>query len=201
MRQATGGAGMNVFIHPSSYIDEDVEIGEGTKIWHFCHIMRGSKIGKNCNIGQNVVIGPDVEIGSGCKIQNNVSLYKGVTLEDEVFCGPSMVFTNVYSPRAGLRKMDQARPTLVRRGASLGANCTIVCGVTIGKFAFVGAGAVVTRNLADHALAFGNPARVKGWICACGEKLDKEMHCPSCFRSYTPMGHGLIERLQLVGKN
>lgn len=201
MRQAAGGAGMKVFIHPSSYIDEDVEIGEGTKIWHFCHIMRGSKIGKNCNIGQNVVIGPDVEIGSGCKIQNNVSLYKGVTLEDEVFCGPSMVFTNVYNPRAGVRKMDQARPTLVRQGASLGANCTIVCGVTIGKFAFVCAGAVVTRNLADHALAFGNPARVKGWICACGEKLDKEMRCPSCFRSYTPMGPGLIERLQLVGKN
>jgi UDP-2-acetamido-3-amino-2,3-dideoxy-glucuronate N-acetyltransferase len=129
------------FVHESSYVDDGAVIGNGTKIWHFCHIMPETMIGKNCNIGQNVVIGPRVRVGNGCKIQNNVSVYEGVTLEDGVFCGPSMVFTNIYNPRAEIRKMDQVRLTLVKQGASLGANCTIVCGTTIGRYAFIGAGA------------------------------------------------------------
>ncbi|MBW2333304.1 MAG: Gfo/Idh/MocA family oxidoreductase [Deltaproteobacteria bacterium] len=153
------------FIHPTSEIDEKVTIGEKTKIWHFSHILSGSKIGKNCNIGQNVVIGPDVTIGNNCKIQNNVSIYKGVTLEDGVFCGPSMVFTNVYNPRAEIRKMDEARPTLVKKGATLGANATIICGVTLGKYSFIGAGAVITKDVPDHALVAGNPGKQTGWVC------------------------------------
>ena len=172
------------FVHPSAYIDDDVVVGEGTKIWHFCHILPHTEIGQKCTIGQNVVIGPDVIVGNGCKIQNNVSLYKGVTLEDDVFCGPSMVFTNVFNPRAHIRKMDEARPTLVKKGATLGANCTIVCGVTIGCFAFVGAGAVVTRDVPDHALVYGNPAVVHGWVCACGEKLGEDRRCPACGAHY-----------------
>ncbi len=141
-------------------------------------------MGKECNIGQNVVVGPDVSVGDNCKIQNNVSVYKGVTLEDEVFCGPSMVFTNVFNPRAAIRRMDEARPTLVRKGASLGANCTIVCGVTIGQYAFVGAGAVVTKDVPNHALVVGNPARQTGWMCECGEKLNDDMVCPVCKKDY-----------------
>ena len=180
-----------VFVHPSSFVDEGASVGPGTKIWHYCHILPRTVIGAACNIGQNVVIGPDVTIGKGCKIQNNVSIYKGVTLEDEVFCGPSMVFTNVFNPRAAIRRMDEARPTLVKRGASLGANCTIVCGVTIGSFAFVGAGAVVTKDVPDHALVYGNPARVQGWVCACGEKLGSDLRCPACATAYIQELDGL----------
>lgn len=172
------------FVHESSYVDEKVEIGSGTRIWHFCHIMPGSQIGENCNIGQNVYVDADVSIGNRCKIQNNVSVYKCVTLEDEVFCGPSVVFTNVYNPRAGISRMDEARPTLVKKGATLGANCTVVCGVTIGRWAFVGAGAVVTRDVPDHALVFGNPARRMGWVCSCGEKLNLGLRCPVCSAGY-----------------
>lgn len=182
---------MSIFIHPSSCVDEGVIIGNNTKIWHFSHIMPGSQVGENCNIGQNVVIGPDVIVGRDCKIQNNVSIYKGVTLEDEVFCGPSMVFTNVFNPRAGIRKMDQALPTLIKRGATLGANCTIVCGVTVGCWAMVGAGAVVTRNIPDHALSYGNPARLHGWVCNCGEKLGKNLQCPACGMRHIQSGDGL----------
>ncbi|MCB2146677.1 MAG: Gfo/Idh/MocA family oxidoreductase, partial [Deltaproteobacteria bacterium] len=152
------------FAHHSAVIDEGVSIGKETRIWHFSHVLKGSKIGPKCNIGQNVVVGPDVSIGSACKIQNNVSVYKGVTLEDGVFCGPSMVFTNIYNPRAEIRKMDQVRPTLVKRGATLGANATIICGTIIGRYAFVGAGAVVNKNIPDHALVVGNPARQIGWV-------------------------------------
>ena len=170
----------NFFIHESSYVDDGVTIGEDTRIWHFCHVLGGSRIGDNCNIGQNVVIGPDAVIGNGCKVQNNVSVYKGVTLEDDVFCGPSMVFTNVFNPRASIRRMDEARPTLVKKGASLGANCTIVCGVTIGTYAFVGAGAVVTKDVPDYALMVGNPARQTGWMCECGEKLGADLCCRRC---------------------
>jgi len=144
----------------------------------------GSKIGEQCNIGQNVVIGPDVKIGNGCKIQNNVSVYKGVTLEDYVFCGPSMVFTNVYNPRAEIRKIDQIRPTLVKTGASLGANCTIICGINIGKYAFVGAGALVNKNVPDYALVVGNPARPIGWVCECGERLSSDFICDTCGKKY-----------------
>jgi UDP-2-acetamido-3-amino-2,3-dideoxy-glucuronate N-acetyltransferase len=159
-------------VHDSAYIDDGVEIGEGTTIWHFSHIMKNSRVGKDCRIGQNVVIGPSVTIGDGVKIQNNVSVYQGVTLEDNVFCGPSMVFTNVLNPRSEIRRMDEIRPTLVRRGASLGANCTIVCGVTIGQYAFVGAAAVVVRDVPDFALVVGNPARIIGWLCVCGNRMD-----------------------------
>jgi len=170
--------------HPTAEIDEGSTIGSGTKIWHFSHILSGSKIGKNCNIGQNVVIGPDVTIGKQCKIQNNVSVYKGVTLEDGVFCGPSMVFTNVYNPRAEMRKMDQVRPTLVKKGATLGANCTIVCGTTIGRYAFIGAGSVVTKDIDDYALVMGNPARQVGNMCECGERIDENLTCLVCGKKY-----------------
>lgn len=172
------------FVHETACVDDGVCIGKGTKVWHFSHILTGTKIGNACNIGQNVVCGPNVTIGNGCKIQNNVSVYSGVTLEDDVFCGPSMVFTNVYNPRAHIKKMDQARPTLVKKGASLGANCTVVCGVVIGSYAFVGAGAVVTRDVPDYALIYGNPARQHGWVCQCGEKLDSALRCSFCGGRY-----------------
>ena len=178
-------------IHPTACVDGDVCIGEGTRIWHFSHILSGTRIGEGCNIGQNVVIGPDVRIGEGCKIQNNVSVYSGVTLEDHVFCGPSMVFTNVWNPRAHVRRMHEARPTLVRTGASLGANCTIVCGVVIGRFALVGAGAVITKDIPDYALVYGNPAQQRGWVCECGVKLDSELGCPECGLRYRAGANGL----------
>ena len=175
------------FVHESSFVDEPCEIGEGTKIWHFCHVMKGSIIGRNCNLGQNVVVSPGVRVGDGCKIQNNVSLYTGVVLEESVFCGPSMVFTNVTNPRSEVVRKDEYKQTLVRRGASLGANSTIVCGVTIGQYAFVGAGAVVTRDVAAFALVVGNPARQSGWMCRCGIKLQVEgegTRCGSCGAAY-----------------
>ena len=184
------------FVHPTAVVDKGVEIGAGTKIWHFSHILSGSTIGQNGNIGQNVVIGPDAIIGKGCKIQNNVSVYKGVTLEDGVFCGPSMVFTNIYNPRAEIRKMDQVRTTLVKHGATLGANCTIVCGVTIGRYAFVGAGAVVTRSVPDHALVVGNPARRIGWACECGERLTDDLDCLTCEKQYEMGEKGLRIKLK-----
>lgn len=177
-------SGSAPFVHETACIDDQVSLGAGTRIWHFTHILSGSVVGENCNIGQNVVIGPDVSIGRGCKIQNNVSVYKGVTLEDDVFCGPSMVFTNVFNPRAHIRRMDEARPTLVRQGASIGANATIVCGITVGRYALIGAGAVVTRDVPDFALIYGNPARRHGWVCACGEKLPKDLCCPACGKRY-----------------
>jgi UDP-2-acetamido-3-amino-2,3-dideoxy-glucuronate N-acetyltransferase len=179
------------YIHPTAVIDENVTIGAGCKIWHFSHILSGSKIGDGCNIGQNVVIGPDVVIGKGCKIQNNVSVYKGVTLEDGVFCGPSMVFTNVYNPRAEIRKMSEARPTLVKKGATMGANATIICGITIGAYSFVGAGAVVTKNVPEHALVMGNPAKQVGWACMCGERLNDNLTCEECGKIYLKGSEGL----------
>lgn len=171
------------FVHPTTEVDDNVVIGSNTKIWHFSHIMKDTVIGNDCTLGQNVLVGPDVCIGNGCKIQNNVSLYKGVTLEDDVFCGPSMVFTNVFNPRSFIKRMDELRPTLVKKGASLGANSTIICGITIGKYAFVGAGAVVTKDVPDHALVMGNPARQTGWMCECGEKLNQAFICPVCNKS------------------
>jgi UDP-2-acetamido-3-amino-2,3-dideoxy-glucuronate N-acetyltransferase len=162
---------MNYFAHESAYIDDGCRIGEGTKIWHFSHVMTGAAIGARCNIGQNVVVSPDVVIGDNVKIQNNVSVYTGVILEDDVFCGPSMVFTNVINPRSHIVRRHEYRRTLVKRGATLGAGCIIVCGHTIGRYAFIGAGAVVTRNVPDFALVLGNPGRIAGWMCTCGVKL------------------------------
>jgi UDP-2-acetamido-3-amino-2,3-dideoxy-glucuronate N-acetyltransferase len=173
--------------HSSAFIDADVEIGDGTTIWHVSHVLKGSRIGKNCKIGQNVVIGPNAMIGNGVKIQNNVSVYEGVTLEDHVFCGPSMVFTNVINPRSEIPRMHELKPTVVKRGTTLGANSTILCGITIGRYAFIGAGAVVTKDVPDHALVVGNPARVTGWICRCGSKLTwsgESGHCSVCKSRY-----------------
>lgn len=181
-----------VFVHDTSIIENGCEIGQGTKIWHFSHLLPGTMLGENCNIGQNVVIGPDVNIGNGCKIQNNVSIYKGVTLEDDVFCGPSMVFTNVYNPRAFIKRMDEAKSTRVKKGATLGANCTIVCGITIGKYAFVGAGAVVLKNVEDYALVVGNPAKQVGWMCECGERLSDKMLCRICKKRYQKKGKRIV---------
>ncbi|MEW5733268.1 MAG: Gfo/Idh/MocA family oxidoreductase [Thermodesulfobacteriota bacterium] len=178
------------FAHETAVVEEGAQVGEGCKIWHFSHVLPGVVMGKGVNVGQNVVLGPDVTIGDRCKIQNNVSVYKGVTLEDDVFCGPSMVFTNVYNPRAHIRRMDELRKTLVKKGATLGANCTVVCGVTIGSYAMVGAGSVVKADVPDHALVVGNPARQVGWVCECGVTLDRSGLCPGCGRKYdfAPVG-------------
>ena len=162
------------FVHESSYIDENVEIGEGTKIWHFCHILGNSKIGRNCRIGQNVVIGPNVTIGNGCKIQNNVSIYEGITLEDEVFCGPSCVFTNVHNPRSAIPRMDELRETVVMKGATIGANATIVCGNNIGRYAFIGAGAVVTKDVPDYSVVVGSPGKIIGSTMDIDRKFIRE---------------------------
>jgi len=159
------------FLHESSYVDAGANIGAGTKIWHFCHVMQDAQIGEHCNIGQNVFIAAGVRIGNRVKIQNNVSVYTGVTLEDDVFLGPSMVFTNVTNPRSHVPRREEYRPTLVRRGATIGANATVLCGVTLGEYAFVGAGAVVTHDIPAYALVYGTPARLRGWMCRCGERL------------------------------
>lgn len=184
------------FIHPTSIIDDFVEVGEGTKVWHFCHIQSGAAIGNNCTIGQNVNISNNAIIGNGVKIQNNVSIYEGVELEDFVFCGPSMVFTNDLTPRARFPKgQSNYKKTLVKHDATLGANCTIVCGNTIGEYATIAAGAVVTRDVIPHALVAGNPARQIGWTCICGQVLNKnDFSCPDCHRSYIIRGGKLMEK-------
>jgi UDP-2-acetamido-3-amino-2,3-dideoxy-glucuronate N-acetyltransferase len=163
--------GTDYFVHNTAVVDENVEIGKGTKIWHFSHILKGSKIGENCIIGQNVTIGPDVSIGNRCKIQNNVSIFKGVELEDDVFCGPSCVFTNVVNPRAFIERKQEFKKTLVKKGATIGANATIVCGITIGKYALIGAGSVITKDIPDYGLVYGNPGRLMGYVCKCGTVL------------------------------
>jgi UDP-2-acetamido-3-amino-2,3-dideoxy-glucuronate N-acetyltransferase len=186
------------FVHESSYIDEGAEIGAGTKIWHFCHIMPRAYIGEGCNIGQNVLVSSDVKIGNNVKIQNNVSLYTGVIVEDDVFLGPSMVFTNVINPRSHISRKDEYKPTLVRKGASIGANATVICGVTLGCYSFVGAGSVVTRDVPDYALVYGSPARIQGWMCQCGEPLTfteqdglERALCPRCGDAYRKQGHNV----------
>ncbi len=194
-RNQAPAASPDIFIHESAYADEGVQLGAGTKVWHFSHILKGSSIGERCIIGQNVVIGPDVTMGNRCKIQNNVSLYKGVTLEDEVFCGPSCVFTNVYNPRAFIERKHEFLPTLVKRGATIGANATIVCGTTIGRYAVIGAGAVVKADVPDHAIVVGVPARQKGWACKCGTTLkfnDAQAACGYCNSEYSLKGNQLI---------
>ena len=190
------------FAHETACVDKPCEIGAGTKIWHFSHVMKGSTIGANCNLGQNVNVAPGVRIGKNVKIQNNVSLYTGVELEDDVFCGPSMVFTNVMTPRSHVNRKSEYQRTLVKRGASLGANSTIVCGVTIGEFAFVGAGAVVTKDLPPHALAVGVPARRIGWVCECGVRLklaDEVWTCAACEVSYR-VAEGSLKKMEPAGK-
>lgn len=189
--------GVSCFVHSSSFVDEGAEIGEGTSIWHFCHIMSGAVLGKKCKLGQNVLIAAGVRIGNNVKIQNNVSVYSAVTLEDDVFCGPSMVFTNVPTPRSAVPRntSEDYLPTLVKRGASIGANATIVCGHTIGEYAFVGAGSVVTRDVPAYGLVYGNPARLRGWACVCGQRLafhDGTATC-ACGRQYRQTGQEAIE--------
>lgn len=180
------------FIHESSYVDEPSEIGAGTKIWHFSHVLRDVKIGENCSIGQNVVIGPRVTVGSSCKIQNNVSLYEGVELEDGVFCGPSCVFTNVINPRAFIERKSEFRKTLVRKGASIGANATIVCGHTVGAYALIGAGAVVAADVPDYALMVGVPARRVGWVSRAGARLQADLVCPVDGSRYRETAEGTL---------
>jgi UDP-2-acetamido-3-amino-2,3-dideoxy-glucuronate N-acetyltransferase len=179
--------GREYFVHPTALVDEPVEIGEGTKIWHFTHIMSGARIGRNCIIGQNVFIGSGVILGDNIKIQNNVSLYDGVILEDDVFCGPSMVFTNVFNPRSFISRKKEFRKTVVGKGATIGANATIICGNRIGQYAFVGAGSVVTKDVPDYALVYGNPGRVMGWVCQCAEEIafrSGKAVCQVCKKRY-----------------
>jgi len=175
-----GNTPTDYFVHASSVVDADCRIGKGTKIWHYSHILKGTQIGENANIGQNVVIGPAGVVGNNVKIQNNVSIYKGVILEDDVFCGPSCVFTNVINPRSAIPRKNEYQTTRVQKGATIGANATILCGITIGKYAFIGAGAVVTRDVPDHGMVYGNPATLQGWVCECGHKLDEGMTCGIC---------------------
>lgn len=176
---------METFVHESSYIDKNVIIGEGTKIWHFCHIQEGARIGKSCSLGQNVNVANNVFIGNNVRIQNNVSLFEGVVLEDEVFCGPSCVFTNDLTPRARYPKgKENYKKTFVREGATIGANATVICGITIGKNAMIGAGAVVTKDIPDNALATGVPAKIIGWVCECGTHLEKDGGCTKCGNKY-----------------
>ena len=186
-------------IHESSYVDDGAEIGAGTRIWHFCHVQPGARIGRGCVLGQNVNVASDVSIGDRVKIQNNVSVYKGVTIEDEVFLGPSCVFTNVINPRAAVERKDEFRPTLVRRGASVGANATVLCGVTLGAYCLVGAGAVVTKDVADFSMVVGVPARHQGWACRCGVSLNLEndaAQCTACGSRYNLDDHGVLVLLE-----
>jgi UDP-2-acetamido-3-amino-2,3-dideoxy-glucuronate N-acetyltransferase len=184
----------NYFAHPSSIVEEPVDIGEGTKIWHFCHVMPHASIGKNCMLGQNTFVASNVRIGNNVKIENNVSVFEGVTLEDGVFCGPSCVFTNVKNPRSHISQKGNYGKTLVKEGATIGANTTIVCGHTVGRYVFIGAGAVVTDDVPDYAMVYGNPARIQGWVCECGTSLDfsrgSKTACLKCGKTYALHGAG-----------
>jgi len=187
------------FKHESAYVDDGCTIGAGTRIWHFCHILKNTRIGENCIFGQNCMVGPNVTIGNRVKVQNNVSIYDGVELEDEVFCAPSMVFTNVINPRGFIERKTEFKKTLIKRGATLGANSTVICGVTVGRYALVGAGAVVAADVPDYALVLGVPARRRGWVCKCGTTLNgardgQEITCSACGSIY----HPACESLQVI---
>ncbi len=182
------------FVHPTAEVDQPCEIGEGTKIWHFCHLMENCRIGGGCTLGQNVFVASGVVIGARVKVQNNVSIYAGVEIEDDVFLGPSMVFTNVSTPRAAVDRKQAFERTLVRQGATVGANATIVCGHTIGEYGLVGAGSVVTGDVPAHALVVGNPARRIGWVCRCGARLDDAHSCPECHQRYRMNSAGLLTK-------
>jgi UDP-2-acetamido-3-amino-2,3-dideoxy-glucuronate N-acetyltransferase len=188
--------GDDVFIHESAYVDDGATVGSGTKIWHFCHVMPGAVIGQRCSLGQNVVVMNGTRMGDNCKIQNNVSIYEGVELEADVFCGPSMVFTNVLNPRSHVSRKNEYRKTVVRRGSSIGANATIVCGATLGEYCFIGAGAVVTTDVPPFALMVGVPARRIGWMCQCGERLPDvgAARCASCGTEYEQAEEGIRRR-------
>ena len=184
------------FAHSTVTIEKGAKVGKGTKIWHFSHVSQGAVLGEGCKLGRNVYIGPDVKIGKNVKIQNNVSVYAGVELEDDVFCGPSMVFTNIINPRSAIPRNSEEfyKKTLVKKGATIGANATVVCGNTLGRHSFVGAGSVITKDVPDYALVYGNPARFKGWMCACGERLSDEGNktlCKSCNSEYRPTGKSI----------
>lgn len=182
------------FMHESAFVDEGSEIGVGAKIWHFTHVMSGARVGRNTVLGQNVNVSGRAIVGDDCKIQNNVSLYDDVILENRVFCGPSCVFTNVINPRAFVERKTEYKRTLVREGASIGANATIVCGVTLGRYCFVGAGSVVTKDIPDYALVYGSPARPHGWVCECGSVLDTDLICPDCGKTYESFSTTIRER-------
>lgn len=186
-----GNVAAGAFVHESAWVDAGASIGAGTRIWHFVHVLPGTVIGQNCVLGQNVMAGPDVSIGNGCKIQNNVALYRGVVLEDDVFCGPSCVFTNVLTPRAHVERKNEFAPTLVRRGATIGANATIVCGNTLGAYCMIAAGAVVTKDVPDFALMAGVPARRIGWVSRSGERLGPDLTCPRTGERYRQVGETL----------
>lgn len=177
--------------HESAYVDEGASVGHDTRIWHFCHVMPGAKIGSRCSLGQNVNVGGNAVLGNGVKVQNNVSIYDDVVIEDDVFCGPSMVFTNVINPRAFVERKKEYKRTLVKKGAAIGANATVVCGTTLGEYCFVGAGSVVTKDVPAYALVYGSPARLRGWVCACGVKLTMDLICPECRCRYVETAEGI----------
>jgi UDP-2-acetamido-3-amino-2,3-dideoxy-glucuronate N-acetyltransferase len=199
---AGDGVSAEPFVHESAYVDDGAQIGAGTKVWHFCHVMPGAVIGERCSLGQNVVVMNGTRVGDNCKIQNNVSIYEGVELEDDVFCGPSMVFTNVLNPRSHVSRKHEYQRTLVKRGTSIGANATIVCGVTLGEYSFVAAGAVITKDVLPYALMAGVPARRMGWMCQCGERLPDSGvgRCASCGTVYERRGAG-IDQVQGSGRS
>ena len=188
---------MSYYAHPTASVDPGALVGDQTKVWHYSHVMEGARIGRDCILGQNVFVGRNVRIGKGVKVQNNVSVYEGVELEDYVFCGPSMVFTNVINPRSEIERKQQFQQTLVKQGATLGANCTVLCGLNIGRYALAGAGAVVTRDVPDYALVVGVPARAQGWVCECGERLTFESgvsRCSICHKRYRHSSDDRVER-------
>jgi UDP-2-acetamido-3-amino-2,3-dideoxy-glucuronate N-acetyltransferase len=193
MREMPAAGGGAYQAHESSYVDQGALVGEGTRVWHFSHVMAGARIGKRCVLGQNVNVGGKAVLGDGVKVQNNVSIYDDVVIEDDVFCGPSCVFTNVINPRAFVERKHEYRRTLVRRGAAIGANATIVCGASLGEYCFIGAGSVVTKDVPDYAMAYGNPARQRGWVCRCGAKLGEDLACQECGKRYRKSSGGLAE--------